>query len=165
MSTAIFFASSTGNSEEVANIISEKLDGLRVYDISSISIDELQSYEKLIIGTSTWGEGELQDDLDEMWEDFCEIDFSGKTVALFGLGDQDNYSDEFCNALGTVYEQVTSKGANVIGFTSTEGYEFDDSTAVKNDEFVGLVIDEDNQEDLTHERIESWVESIKSDIL
>lgn len=165
MATAIFFATSTGNTEEIANKISEKLNNLEVFDLNSTDIDNMNNYDKLIIGCSTWGDGELNDDWEDSWEDFCNLDFSGKTVALFGLGDQESYSDEFCNALGTIYNQINTTGANIIGFTSTKGYTHDESTAQIGDEFVGLVIDEDNEEDLTEERINKWVEKIKNDII
>jgi flavodoxin I len=165
MSTAIFYASSTGNTENVANTLADKLEGIKTYDISSEGIDAINNYEKLIFGISTWGEGELQDDWDELWDDFCQLNLDGKTIALFGLGDQDNYADEFVDALGIVYEQVKNAGANIIGFTSTDGYEHDESKAQIDDQFVGLVIDEDNQDDMTDDRIDNWVSNIKSDIL
>ena len=165
MSTAIFFASSTGNSEEIASKISTALNGIEVFDLSGTKIEKMNDYDKLILGSSTWGDGELNDDWEDVWGDFCKLDFSNKTVALFGLGDQESYSDEFSSALGTIYEQVNSAGANIIGFTSTSGYYHDGSKAQIDDKFVGLVIDEDNQSDLTDERIENWVNIIKSEIL
>lgn len=165
MTTALFFASSTGNTEDIASKIANSLGDVKTFDISSDDINEINNYEKVILGVSTWGEGELQDDWDEIWDDFCKLDLSNKTVALFGLGDQDGYGDEFCDALGIMYEHVQSTGAKIIGLTSIEGYEFDESKAQVGDQFVGLVIDEDNQDDLTDERIEAWTKNIKSSIL
>lgn len=165
MATAIFFASSTGNSAEIADKISKKLGDIEVFDLAGTSIDKMEEYDKLILGGSTWGDGELNDDWEDVWNDFSNINLSGKTVALFGLGDQESYDDEFCSALGTIYEQVESSGANIIGFTSVEGYTHSNSKAQIKNEFVGLVIDEDNQDDLTEERISNWVEKIKDDIL
>ena len=161
---AIFYASSTGNTEEVAGKIQEKLDGFELIDIASEGIDKISECSSVIIGSPTWGEGELQDDWEDCFADFQEIDFSGKTVALFGLGDQDNYSDEFVDALGILHEAVSDKGANIIGQTSTEGYEYEESKAVIDDQFVGLVIEEDNQSELTDERIENWCENIKNSL-
>ena len=165
MATAIFFASSTGNSEEIANKISSELNEIEVFDLSGTKINKINDYDKLILGCSTWGDGELNDDWEDVWSDFCKLDLSSKTIALFGLGDQESYSDEFCSALGIIYEQVNSMGANIIGFTSREGYYHDASKAQIDDKFVGLVIDEDNQSDLTDERIAKWVNEIKEDIL
>jgi len=165
MSTALFFTSSTGNSEEIAGKIASELGGIEVFDLSSTSVDKINEFDKVVIGGSTWGEGELNDDFDEIWDDFAAIDFSGKTVALFGLGDQEGYGEDFCNALGIIYEQVSSAGATIVGSTSTDGYEYDDSKAEIDGNFVGLVIDEDNQDDLTDDRISAWAENIKGDIL
>ena len=165
MATAIFYTTSTGNSAEIATKISEALDGIEVFELSGVGAEKISEFDKVIIGGSTWGDGELNDDLDEMWDDFCGVDFSGKTVALFSLGDQDGYGDTFCDALGIMHEQVTSAGGTVVGATSTDGYEYDESKAEVDGEFVGLAIDEDNQDDLTDERISAWAEAIKGDIL
>ena len=165
MSTAIFFASSTGNSEEIANKIASKLNDIEVFDLAGTKIEKINNYDKIILGSSTWGDGELNDDWEDVWGDFCKLDLSDKTIALFGLGDQESYSDEFCSALGIIYEQISSTSAKIIGFTSAEGYYHDASKAQINDKFVGLVLDEDNQSDLTDGRIENWVNEIKEEIL
>lgn len=166
MSTALFYASSTGNTEDVAKRIVASLgEDIKTYDIANDGCDAISNCEKIILGVSTWGEGELQDDWEDLWSDFCEIDFSGKTVALFGLGDQEGYAEEFVDALGTLYQQVQTAGAHVVGFTSVDGYDHDESKAQVDGQFVGLVVDEDNQDDLTQERIEAWTNSIKTSIL
>ena len=165
MATAIFFASSTGNSEEIAKKISEELNNIEIFDLAGTKIEKINEYDKLILGGSTWGDGELNDDWEDVWGNFCKLDLSNKTIALFGLGDQESYSDEFCSAMGIIYEQIVKSGAKIVGFTSTEGYYHDGSKAQINDKFVGLVIDEDNQSDLTDERIKIWVNEIKESIL
>ena len=165
MSTAIFYASSTGNSDEVASKISSALGEIEVFNLANTKVDKINEYDKVILGGSTWGDGELNDDWEDAWVDFCKLDLSNKTIALFGLGDQESYSDEFCSALGIIYEQINSMGAKVIGFTSTQGYYHDASKAQVEDKFVGLILDEDNQSDLTDERIENWVNEIKENIL
>ena len=165
MATAIFFASSTGNSEEIANKISAKLNNIEIFDLAGTKIEKINEFDKLILGGSTWGDGELNDDWEDVWGNFCKLDLSNKTIALFGLGDQESYSDEFCSAMGIIYEQIIKSGAKIVGFTSTEGYYHDGSKAQINDKFVGLVIDEDNQSDLTDERIKTWVNEIKESIL
>ncbi|MDD2291117.1 MAG: flavodoxin [Aliarcobacter sp.] len=165
MATAIFFASSTGNSEEIANKISAELNNIEIFDLAGTKIEKINEFDKLILGGSTWGDGELNDDWEDVWGNFCNLDLSNKTIALFGLGDQESYSDEFCSAMGIIYEQIVKSGAKIVGFTSTEGYYHDGSKAQINDKFVGLVIDEDNQSDLTDERIKIWVNEIKESIL
>jgi len=157
----IFYASSTGNTEEVANKISQRLDDFELIDVASSGVEQMNDFEIIIIGVSTWGEGDLQDDWEDCLSEIQTIDFSGKTVALFGLGDQEEYGYEFVNGMGTMYEIVRENGANVVGFTSTQGYEFDESTAIIDNQFVGLVLDEDNQSDLTDSRIDTWINKIK----
>lgn len=166
MATAIFYASSTGNTEIVAKQIAKTLGVNNIFDISNINIERLNEYDKLILGASTWGDGDLQDDWDDTWNDFCQLDFTGKTIALFGLGDQESYSDNYVDAMGTIYEQVLLKGAKVIGFTSSEGYEHTESKAQNiNGDFVGLALDEDNQSEFTTQRITNWCNLIKNEII
>jgi len=165
MATAIFYASSTGNTSNVAKTISDNLGGVERFDISSEDVSKIEEFDKIILGASTWGEGELQDDWEEAWDEFCDLNFEGKTVALFGLGDQEGYSDEFLDAMGIVHDQVVAKGAKVVGSWPIDGYDFDSSKAVKDGAFVGLAIDEDNQDDMTDERVSSWCDDIKNEIL
>ncbi|MDY0233957.1 MAG: flavodoxin [Sulfurimonas sp.] len=159
----LFYASSTGNTENMATEIKESLSGLNItmHDIAQSANDEMTKYDALIIGSSTWGDGDLQDD----WEDYIvnldDAQLSGKTVALFGLGDQEEYPDHFLSAMGTIYEKVVSLGANVVGSFPTDGFEFDESTAVVDGKFVGLALDEDNQDDQSQTRIKSWCDSIR----
>ena len=159
---AIFYATSTGNTELIANKIQEKLDDFELIDISSDGIDKINDCESVILGVSTWGYGDLQDDWEDCLEDLKEIDFTGKKLAIFGLGDQDGYEDTFVDAMGIIYEVLKDNGAAIYGETSTEGYTYDESKAEVNDKFVGLVIDEDNQDELTDSRIESWCEKISN---
>ena len=133
MATAIFFASSTGNSEEIANKISAELNNIEIFDLAGIKIEKINEFDKLILGGSTWGDGELNDDWEDVWGNFCKLDLANKTIALFGLGDQESYSDEFCSAMGIIYEQIVKSGAKIVGFTSTEGYYHDGSKAQINE--------------------------------
>ena len=106
MATAIFFASSTGNTEQIASKIASCLDNIEVFDLAGTKIEKINNYDKIILGGSTWGDGELNDDWEDAWANFCELNLSNKTIALFGLGDQESYSYEFCSALGIIYEQI-----------------------------------------------------------
>ena len=114
----------------------------------------------MLLGTSTWGNGELQDD----WYDACatlkNIDLSGKTVALFGVGDSSSYSCTFCGALGALYEAVKNTGAKIVGQVATDGYTFDGSDGVVDGLFVGLALDEINEADKTDSRIDAWIASL-----
>ncbi len=163
MSIGIFYGSTGGATEMVAEMIKDKL-GLEatLHDIANTDMDKFDAYSHIIIGTSTWGDGELQDDWDNAFADFETVSFAGKTLAFFGVGDQEGYEDNFVDGMGILYNAAISNGAFVVGDDwSTKGYDFDESVAVVDNEFVGLAIDEDNQDDLTEERIEKWVETIK----
>jgi flavodoxin I len=170
----LFFGSNTGKTRKVAKMIKKRFDDDTMADalnINRASAEDLSAYEFLIIGTPTLGEGELPglsaDCENESWEEFLpkaeEVDFSGKTVALFGLGDQVGYPDNFLDAMGELYEFFSSRGAKVVGAWPTEGYEFNASTAVVDGKFVGLALDLDNQSGLTDERLTGWLKSIAAD--
>ena len=160
--TCIIYGSSTGTCEELASRIAGKLgvDSSDVLEAASISSERLDGYQNLILGTSTWGAGELQDD----WYDGVAVikksNLSGKTVAIFGCGDSEGYSDTFCGGMAELYNAAKEAGANVIGSVSTDGYTFDDSEAVVDGKFVGLALDEVNEDNKTDERIDGWVGEI-----
>ncbi len=121
-------------------------------------------YDVLVLGSSTWGAGELQDD----WYDGIKVlkkcDLSHKYVALFGCGDSDSYSDTFCDAIGILYEELKDTRCKFCGAVDTAGYTFDSSIAVVNGKFVGLPLDEVNEDGQTDERISAWVEQVKQEI-
>lgn len=160
--TIVVYGSSTGTCEEIANTIGEKL-GVDVINVADLTADVVAANDNLLLGTSTWGAGELQDD----WYDGISVlkgaDLSGKTVALFGCGDAESYPDTFCGAMAEIYNAVSGQ-AKVIGGVSTDGYTFDDSDAVVNGQFVGLALDNVNEEEKTDSRIDAWIESIKTEL-
>ena len=158
MKTAIFFGSTTGITEMIAQKVGELL-GAEVY--SANEIDKVEEYDFVIFATSTWGMGDLQDDWYDALEKLKTKNLSGKKVGLIGIGDQEGFGDTFVDGIGTIYEEIKDMGITLVGKTSTEGYNFGSSKAVVDEEFVGLVIDENNQSDLTDERIKNWVEKVK----
>lgn len=156
----IIFGSSMGNTESAAEFLSENL-GLahEILNVSNCDAAKLNSFDKLILGSSTWGTGDLQDDWDAF--DFGGLELSGKTVALFGMGDSESYADSFCGAMGKIYDEVVKKGAKVVGSVSVDGYKFDESESVRDGKFVGLALDADNESEKTEPRILAWIEQIK----
>lgn len=162
--TAIFYGSTSGNCEDIANKIARALGVSDVFSASQLDKARIVKYDNMIIGSSTWGCGDLQDE----WCDGIEVlrtaDLNGKTVALFGCGDSSGFSTTFCDAIGTLYNAVKSAGAKVIGSVSTNGYTFDDSAAVVDGNFVGLALDEDNESDKTDGRIAAWIETISPEL-
>ncbi len=162
MQVTIIFGSTGGTTEEVAQAIAENLScETQLIDIANASIDDFKNSENIILGTSTWGDGDLQDDWEDFFENLDNIDFSTKKVALFGLGDQDSYEDTFLDGMGTLYTKVKEKGASIIGDgVDSSGFDFEESTAQVDGSFVGLAIDDDNQSELSEERIKEWTKKI-----
>lgn len=165
MATAIFYASSTGNTKEAAEKIAKNLGIKDIFDIGDTDISKVNEYSKLIFGVSTWGEGDLQDDWDESLGDFKTLNLQGKTIAIFGLGDQEQYNDNYVDGMGILYQAIVAGGGNVVGFWSVNDYEFDESIAQIDDQFVGLALDEDNQPELSDDRIKEWCNQIRNEII
>ena len=156
----LFYGSDGGTTQEVAQRIADKLGDCEVFDVAKAKADDIKCFSNLILATPTYGSGDLQDDWDSFLSGLDEGVFAGKTIALVGVGDQEVYSDTFCNGIAAIYQKVSKQG-KIIGQTSTDGYTYDDSEAVVNGKFVGLIIDEVNQEDLSNDRIQNWVNTIK----
>ena len=160
----IFYGSSSGNTEGVAKQIQAEFgaDNAQVFDVAKATKDDLEKFDNLIFGTSTWGFGELQDDFDGFMKQIEAANLSGKTIALFGCGDQESYSDTFVDGMGLVWQSLQGKGCNIVGQTSTEGYSYSNSQSDVEGKFVGLAIDENNQSDQTADRVKAWVEVLKN---
>ncbi|MBN1516543.1 flavodoxin [Candidatus Sumerlaeota bacterium] len=158
----LFFGSSSGNTEAAAELIRERLGGeLEVFmNVADAYPEDMDQCDALIFGVSTWEDGQLQDDWDIFFPDFEEIDLTGKTVALFGLGDAKGYSGMFVDAMRILYNKVIERGATVVGSWPTEGYDFTESEAVIDGRFVGLALDRDNQDELTGKRIDQWLAEV-----
>jgi flavodoxin I len=163
----LFFGSDEGNTEGVAYGIQKRLglDVVDVHDIADVTQEDFANYEMVILGISTWDFGQIQSDWEEFWGDIAEVDFSGKIVAFYGLGDQFGYGDYFLDAMGMLHDVVIQTGPEIVGHWSTEGYEFDASKAQIPGQplFVGLALDEDQQENLTHERLNRWCVQIHAE--
>lgn len=167
----IFFGTDTGNTRRVAKEISTILgaNAAKPVNIRTAAVSDLQAYELLILGTPTYGEGLLPGlstgNATESWEEFLPklagADFSGKKVALYGLGNQKSYPHEFIDAVFYLYQAFTECGATLIGAWSTEGYHFKASKAVLDECFVGLALDQENQKDLTSQRLATWLKMLE----
>ncbi len=162
----IFYGSTTGNTGEVAALIAESLGDTVEYvrDISCASVEDVSGAEALILGVSTWDDGQLQQD----WENFLpkldEIDLQGKPVALFGLGNSYGFSEQFCDAMGILYRKIVQRCGRVVGFWPNEGYSFKASDALVNGHFCGLALDQDNDRAKTPDRVRRWVDQIRGDM-
>ncbi len=167
MKIGLFYATDTGNTRTVAKMIKQQLAEaeVKLYNVTKAGAEDLESCDALIFGTPTLGDGELPETLEAFLPTLEGANLGGKPVALFGLGDQVNYPKEFVDALGILYRKLKKLGAESNGFWPLDGYQFEKSRAVVNGKFVGLVIDQDNQEELTEGRVSAWVEQVKPVLL
>ncbi|MGQ1784298.1 MULTISPECIES: flavodoxin [unclassified Saccharicrinis] len=155
--TGIFYGSSVGNTRFVAEKLAGLISGSELNPVEQATQPDIEKYDFLILGTSTWGVGNLQDDFETFVDTLVECNLEGRKVAMFGLGDQFTYPDTFCNGMGKLYELIKNKGCEFVGAWPSEEYDFSDSLALVGGKFVGLALDEDNEPDLTDYRLEKWV--------
>jgi len=162
----IFYGSSTGNTELVAQKIQDLFgpETATLHNVDAATKTDLEKYPYLIIGSSTWGIGDMQDDMEDFADVLNDAELKDKKIALFGLGDQDTFSDSFVDGMGSLYDVLHEK-ATIIGQWPTSGYSFIESDAVRNKKFVGLPIDEDNQAELTDKRLADWVSELKKEFI
>lgn len=160
MKTGIFYGSTTGNTENAANLICTLIDGSKMTPVGEAERVDLEACDLLILGTSTWGLGDLQDDWADALGSLSHANLKGKKVALFGLGDQETYPGTFVDGIKDLHDAAIEAGATLVGMCSGDGYDFQDSAAFVDEQFLGLPLDEENQSELTEERIQKWVDQI-----
>ncbi len=166
-SVGLFFGSDTGNTEAIAKMIQKQLgkELVHVQDIAKSTVEEINNFDLLLFGIPTWYYGEAQCDWDDFFPELDKIDFSSKLIAIFGCGDQEDYAEYFCDAMGSLRDILEAKGGTIIGHWPTETYEFEASKAlVDAQHFVGLCLDEDRQPELTADRVDKWVKQIYSEM-
>ncbi len=159
----ILYSFNTHKTSKVAKRIADAFEGsakTELINIEEITIEKFTQFDYLICGTATWFDGELPNHWDEFVPDIEDMDLNGKTIALFGLGDQKGYPENFLDGMGILAELFEEQGAKLVGFTSNEGYIYDSSTAERGDEFCGLGIDYETQGSKNKERVNAWVEKL-----
>lgn len=163
--TGIFYGTTTGNTAEVANDIAKCLaiKPTDVHNVDSTAPSAVGDYDVLIFGSSTWGSGEMQDDMANFIDGIEALDLRGKEIALFGCGDE-TMSDTFCNAVGELYMRLQKTGAKFIGSFNTTGYDFEETEADVNGAIVGLLIDNMNHSELTEKRVKEWCDELKKEL-
>lgn len=167
MKIALFYGSTTGNTEDVAELIERTLtqDQLDLYNVADEPLLHTADYDQIIMGIPTWDYGEIQSEWEDVWGELDSLELSGKRIALFGLGDQIGYGDWFVDAMGLLHDRLVDRGAELVGYWPVEGYDFSASKALTPDasHFVGLALDEDSQHELTAQRVERWCVQIREE--
>lgn len=161
----LFYGGTTAKTAVVALKIQEAFaeNEVVLIPIEGATRKEFESFDNIIAGTSTWFDGELPTYWDEFMPEIESIDITGKKVALFGLGDQERYPDNFVDGIGILAEAFTKSNAELIGFMPVNDYHFTQSRAVKEGHFLGLPLDIENQSEQTEERILKWVAKLKKE--
>lgn len=172
----IFFGTDSGSTRLIAKLIYKRLgDDIadKPLNINRVEMADIMQYDAIILGTPTYGAGQLPGRNTGMqsdsWNEILPVlsfeNFTGKTVALYGLGDQEKYTHTFVNGLFYLHEVLKHQGANIVGYWPTEGYEFEASRAIVDNRFMGLALDQQRQRLLTEERLDKWLELIKPALL
>lgn len=161
----IFYGSTTGNTAVVAREIAAALNvaDADVYDVATTAPSKVGDYDVLILGASTWGAGDIQENMADFIDGLESLDLRGKDVAVFGCGDE-SMTDTFCDAVGQIYHRLRNTGANFIGDFNTDGYVYKHSDAVKGGRSVGLLIDMVNHPEMTEPKVKAWTEEIMTQI-
>ena len=164
--TAIIYSFNTQKSKKVAEKIIEaygkdKIEAVNAEDLTS---EVFEKNDNFILSTPTWFDGELPNYWDEFVPELEEMDLKKKTFAVFGLGDQKGYPENFCDAIGILVEILEDCGATIVGKIPAEGYTFESSRAQRGDMFVGLLLDQENQGRLTGDRVKKWVAQLKKEM-
>ncbi len=163
--TGIFYSfNSTKTAKAAEKIIQEFGPDFNIVPVNAEVLTEelFLTFTNLILGVPTWFDGELPNYWDEFVPALEDLNLKGKTIAIFGLGNQVEYPENFGDAVGIMAELVQERGAKLVGFTSTDGYNYESSRAVAGDQFMGLILDQETQPRQSKERISNWVKEIKS---
>ncbi len=168
MKTALIYGTCTGNTEVAAELIRDEIGAelIDYFDVSEIELQDLTSYDLLIIGCSTWDIGELQYDWSDVFDDLDDVDLTGTLAVFFGMGDQAAYADTYQDAIGMLHDKFAERGAKVgVGYTDPSGDKFEDSKALREDgRFCGLALDQDCQPAETEPRVTRWVAQLREEL-
>lgn len=160
----LIYSFNTNKTSHAAKKIGEQLDNAVVHvNVENITEKEFLSYDKMILGVATWFDGELPNYWDEFVPALEDMKLKGKTVAIFGNGNQKDYPENFVDGIGILGKLLESRGARLIGFTSAKEYTFESSQALRGDEFCGLALDFENEASKVNGKIKKWAEQVKKE--
>ena len=167
--TALIYWPKSGSVESTAGKISTYFaaGSIDVFTISNADPNTFPDYDLLIFGGSTVGADNWEDTHTTKWNSFFEelkkLDLAGKSAALYGLGDQVLYPENFVDGMAIIRDELKPTGARIIGAWPVEGYDHTNSKSEEGDHFIGLALDDDQQSEMSDERISQWVAQIKKE--
>jgi len=164
----LFFGPTKGSVQRVADKIKAALgeQNVDMISVNDASYSDLEKYDRIIFGISTvgketWDSDNSNTDWSRFFPNISKVDYTNKTIAIFGLGDHITYSAHFVNAMGVLAKELLKNGAVIVGKVDPSSYEFKASEAIIDGMFIGLPIDEDFEPEQTNKRIEDWISGIK----
>ncbi len=163
----IFYGSTSGHTEKIAQKIKQNLEpGLvDIYNVKNVNKEDIEKYDNIILGTSTWGKGVLQSDFKHfLYNVLIKVNLTGKKIAIFGTGDSNAYSESFADSIGVIFEALEGKGVTFVGEFPTDGYKFSSSLSIFGDKFIGLPLDDNSDEEQNKLRISIWTDLLKLDL-
>lgn len=166
----IFYGPSKGSVAKVAELLAQEIgnDNVELILVKEATTQDVNRFKKIIFGLSTIGKANWNSYYkDTDWDVFMTIfetaNWKNKTIAIYGLGDQLTYPDNFVDGIGWLYERLEKFDTNIVGSCNTEGYQFNESNGLRNGRFLGLPIDEDNEPELTLTRVKNWIDQLKTE--
>lgn len=168
MKVGLFYASDTGNTEAIAETLRDEIgeDIVDIHEVFKTDLPEtILQYDFIILGCPTWYDGDMQTEWADKLDDLEKVDLTGRKLAVYGLGDQQDWGEYFCDAIAELALTAQESGATIIGHWPSEGYDFTESKALFDDNtFFGLTLDEDRQSELTETRVKTWVKQLKTEL-
>jgi flavodoxin I len=163
----LFYGSTTGNTEKLAKKIKDNLPSglVDIYNVKNVNKEDVEKYDNIILGSSTWGKGILQSDFEIFLHDVLKsANLYGKKIAIFGTGDSAVYPESFADSMGIIFDTLEGKGVTFVGEFPTDGYKFESSLSMFGDKFIGLPLDDDSDDEQNKLRIAIWTDLLKLDM-
>jgi flavodoxin I len=160
----LIYSFNTNKTSQAARKIGEEFgNDVEQVNAETITEERFLSFNNLILGVPTWFDGELPNYWDEFVPALEDFDLKGKTVAIFGNGNQKGYPENFVDGVGIMANLLEGRGAQLVGYTPATGYVFENSQALRGDQFAGLALDFENQAAQINGKIKKWVEQLKKE--
>lgn len=116
----IVYASMTGNTEEISEILEEQFQeaGVEVEreECSEVDVDFFDDADASIIATYTYGDGELPFEFEDFFDELTEKDLTGKPFGVVGSGDRE-YGEFFCKSAHDFVGAFEKAGAKKVAET------------------------------------------------